>query len=139
MAVNWTKLAGVVDRTIGKTLADTATPNGYPVTIRRDGAVTGDAWNPTVGNPTYFAVKAIVTDVEQRDINGTLIASTKRMAIISGAAGVVPTDNDKIILGQSLAFVDTATDASHAWQEIETVRTIAPAGVAVAYELMLAI
>lgn len=138
MSEDWASVAAEVEAAI-VSVGDVSQASGYPATIRRDGAVTGDAWNPTVGNPTYFAVKAIVTDIEQRDINGTLIASTKRMAIISGAAGVVPTDNDKIILGQALTFVDATTDAGHAWQEIETVRTIAPAGVAVAYELMLAI
>lgn len=138
MSEDWASIAAEVEAAI-VSVADVAQPAGYPATIRRAGAATGDVWNPTIGNPTYFVVRCIVDKREERDAGGTLIASSKRNVMISGASGVVPTDDDKIILGQALAFVDATTDAGHAWQEIEAVKPMAPAGVAVLYDLELAL
>ena len=79
----------------------------------------------------------MVSDKELRDVNGTLIGMTKRTITISGAAGVVPSDDDKIVLGSHLTFLDAATDDAVAWQEIAAVRELAPAGVAVLYDMDL--
>jgi hypothetical protein len=49
----------------------------------------------------------------------------------------VPSDDDKIILGQALDYVDEETDAGLAWEEIMAVRPLAPAGVAVLYDIDL--
>jgi hypothetical protein len=137
LSEDWAAVAAEVEAAI-VSVGDVSQPTGYPATIRRAGAATGDVWNPTIGNPTYFVVRCVVDKRDERDADGTLIASSKRNIMISGASGVVPTDNDKIILGQALAFVDATTDAGHAWQEIEAVKPLAPAGVAVMFELILA-
>lgn len=136
MAKDWGKIAGKVERAIKK-VADTSQPDGYPATIRREvpGAVDPD--EPFIpGEPTitYTTVRVVVFDKELRDVNGTLIGMTKRTITISGAAGIAPTDDDTIAEGIEAA---DASESS-AWQEIVAVRPLAPAGIAVLYELELA-
>jgi hypothetical protein len=139
MAEDWNAVAAEVDAALAS-IGDVSQPNGYPATIRRAGARTGGPdYAPTYGNPTYYQVIALVSDKELRDVNGTLIGMTKRTVTISGAAGVVPSDDDQIVLGQALTYVDEATDATHAWQDIEAVRELAPAGIAVLYDMDVAI
>lgn len=134
MAEDWAGVAAEVEdaiRSVG------STDDGYPATLRKAGIEPVNPWDDPAGDPTYHTVRVLVTDREVRDINGTLIGQTKRTITISGAAGVVPSDDDRIILGQSLAFVDSATDEGLPWQEIEAVRVLAPAGTAVLYDIDL--
>lgn len=134
---DWFSIATEVEEAIAS-IGDVSQPNGYPATLRKDGAgAPANPWEPPSGTPTYYQVIVMVSDKELRDINGTLIGQTKRTITISGAAGVVPSDDDKIILGQALDYVDTETDASLAWEEIMAVRALAPAGVAVLYDIDL--
>ena len=79
----------------------------------------------------------LISDTELRDINGTLIGMAKRTVTISGAAGVVPHDDDRIVLGMTSAQVTTAGDANVAWRDLVSVKPLAPAGIAVLYELTL--
>ena len=138
MAEDWSGIAAEVEAALAS-IGDTSQPNGYPATLRRAGAIIGgDPYQPDRGDPTYHQVIVMVSDKELRDVNGTLIGMTKRTVTISGAAGVVPSDDDKIVLGSHLTFVDEATDEGIAWQEIAAVRELAPAGVAVLYDLDLA-
>jgi len=137
MAKDWNKIAAKVERGLKK-IGDTSQPNGYPATLRRAGVRTGGPdYAPEYGDPTYYQVIVMVSDKELRDVNGTLIGMTKRTVTISGAAGVVPSDDDKIVLGSHLTFVDDATDEAVAWEPIVSVKPLAPAGIAVLYELLL--
>lgn len=138
MAEDWTSIAAEVEQALAS-IGDTSQPNGYPATLRRAGARTGGPdYAPTYGDPTYYQVIVMVSDKEMRDVNGTLIGMTKRTVTISGAAGVVPSDDDKIVLGSHLTFVDAETDEAVAWQGIAAVRPLSPAGVEVLYDLDLA-
>jgi hypothetical protein len=138
MAEDWSSVAAEVEDAL-RSIGDTSQPDGYPATIRKAGAgAPANPWDPPAGTPTYHHVIVLVSDKELRDVNGTLIGQTKRTITISGAAGVVPSDDDTIILGQALVYVDEGTDAGLAWQEIMAVRPLSPAGVAVLYELDLA-
>jgi hypothetical protein len=139
MSKDWNKIAGKVQKAIAK-VGDVSQPNGYPATIRRVVPGTPDPdtpWIPATPVITYTLVIALQSDKDLRDINGTLIGMTKRTVTISGAADIAPTDDDTILLGEALTFVDEADDATHAWEEIMAVRTLAPAGVAVLYDLDL--
>lgn len=141
MAEDWSKVAQEVEAALAS-IGDASQPNGYPATIRRVVPGTPDPSTPWIpGEPTitYTAVIALQSDKELRDINGTLIGMTKRTVTISGAAGIAPTDDDTILLGGALTFVDAADDASHAWEEIQAVRALAPAGITVLYDLDLAL
>ena len=139
MSEDWSAIAAEVETAI-RSIGDVSQPEGYPATIRREvpGAVDPD--EPLIpGEPTitYTTVRVVVFDKERRDVNGTLIGQTKRTITISGAAGIAPTDDDTIAEGVALTFVDEADDATHAWQEIMAVRPLAPAGIAVLYEVDL--
>ena len=139
MAEDWSGIAGEVEAALAS-IGDTSQPNGFPATLRKPaGAAPANPWELPSGDPTYYQVIVMVSDKELRDVNGTLIGMTKRTITISGAAGVVPSDDDKIILGQALDYVDAETDAGLAWEEIMTVRPLAPAGVVVLYDLELAV
>lgn len=138
MAEDWSAIAAEVEGALAS-IGDTSQPSGYPATIRRAGVRTGGPdYAPEYGDPTYYQVVVMVSDKELRDVNGTLIGMTKRTVTISGDAGVVPSDDDKIVLGSHLTFVDDATDEAVAWQEIQAVRPLSPAGVAVLYDLDIA-
>lgn len=140
MAEEWASIAAEVETAI-RSIGDTSQPDGYPATIRRVIAGTPDPaapWEPVTDTITYTTVRVVVFDKELRDVNGTLIGMTKRTITISGAAGIAPTDDDTIAEGLALTFVDETDDATHPWQEIMAVRPLAPAGVAVLYELDLA-
>lgn len=137
MAKDWTKIAGKVERALAK-IGDTSQPNGYPATLRRAGVRTGGPdYAPEYGDPTYYQVICLREFVERKDINGTLIGTSIERVMLSGAAGVEPTDDDKIILGQHLTFVDDVTDEGLAWQEIARVEPLKPANIAVMYMLDL--
>lgn len=138
MPKDWNKIAGKVQKAIAK-VGDVSQPNGYPATIRKAGAgAPANPWDPPAGNPTYHQVIVMVSDKEIRDASGTLIGVTRRTVTISGAAGVTPTDDDKIHLGAHLTYVDATTDEGIAWQEIQAVRELAPAGIPVLFECDLA-
>lgn len=135
---DWSGVAQEVEAALAS-IGDTSQPDGYPATLRKPaGSAPVNPWDPPAGNPTYHQVIVMVSDKELRDVNGTLIGMTKRTVTISGVAGVVPRDDDKIVLGLHLTFVDEATDEAVAWQEIAAVRPLAPAGVAVLYDLDIA-
>ena len=136
MSEDWNAIAAEVETAI-RSIGDTSQPDGYPATIRRVVPGTPDPaepWIPVDPTITYTTVRVVVFDKELRDVNGTLIGQTKRTITISGAAGIAPTDDDTIAEGIE------AADASEtsAWQEITAVRPLAPAGIAVLYELELA-
>lgn len=138
MSEDWNSVAAEVEQALAS-VGDVSQPGGYPATLRKPaGAAPANPWEPPSGDPTYHPVIVLVSDKELRDVNGTLIGMTKRTITISGAAGVVPSDDDKIVLGAHLTFMDAATDDAVAWQEIAAVRPLAPAGIAVLYELDLA-
>lgn len=138
MPEDWSSIAAEVEGAL-RSIGDVTQPDGYPATIRKPaGGAPANPWDAPLGDPTYHKVIILQSDKELRDVNGTLIGQTKRTITISGAAGVVPSDDDKIILGQALDYVDAETDAGLAWEEIMAVRPLAPAGVAVLFELDLA-
>ena len=135
---DWSRIAAEVEGAL-QSIADVNEPEKQSATIRKDpSGPPPQPWEPPNGTPTYHKVIVLQSDKELRDVNGTLIGQTKRTITISGAAGVVPSDDDKIILGQALDYVDAETDATLAWEEIMAVRALAPAGVAVLYEIDLA-
>ena len=138
MSEDWAAIAQEVEGALAE-IGDTSQPDGYPAVLRKE--ISAD--NPYDDEPddpiTYHQVVVMVSDKEMRDINGTLIGQTKRTVTISGAAGVVPHDDDQIVLGMTSAEVTTAGDENIAWQEIATVRSTAPAGIAVLYEIDISI
>lgn len=137
MAEDWGSVAQEVEQAL-RSIGDTTEPNGHPAVIRKAGSGEPEnPWDPPGGSPTYHQVVVMISDQELRDINGTLIGQTKRTVTISGAAGVIPSDDDTIVLGMTEAQVVAAGDAAVEWQEIIDTRPLAPAGIAVLYDLTL--
>lgn len=130
MAEDWKAIAAEVTEAI-RSLGDTSQPSGYPAVLRRAGPSTGEEWNPTPGALTYLTIHVIEDTREVRDTTGTLIGQTVRTLTATAEPGIEPHDDDTIAVGVS----DGATATE--WLEIAAVRPLAPAGVAVLYEIDL--
>jgi hypothetical protein len=137
VAENWSGIAAEVDEAL-RSIADVSQPGGYPVTLRKVTVTGGNPFDPTSGTTTivYHTLYAVEDNREVRDINGTLIGETRRTLMVN-ATRVTPTDDDRVFVGEALQFQDGATDENIAWVEIAAVRPLAPAGVAVLYEIDL--
>lgn len=137
MAEDWNAVAAEVEAALAS-IGDISEPNGHPAVIRKAGSsAPANPWDPPGGNPTYHQVVVLISDKELRDINGTLIGEVKRTVTISGAAGVVPSDDDMIVLGMTTEQVEAAGDDAVAWHEIIAVEPLEPAGIAVLYDIIL--
>lgn len=140
MAEDWNAVASEVEGAL-REVGDVSQPNGFPVTLRKVvGYTGGNDYDPESGTPIleYSTFVGIESVQEIRDINGTLTGQTKRTITVNATGGAVPHDDDKVHLGEALTYVDEDTDAGIAWVGIMAVRPLAPAGVAVLYELDLA-
>jgi hypothetical protein len=132
---DWSAIAAEVDEAI-RSIADVGEPGGFPVALRKPGSPTGDPWNPTPGMPTYATLWGFEAVQELRDVNGTLIDQTKRTLTVSAQPGVVPDDEDSVLVGMNAEEAETAGDAAP-WTSILIVRPLAPVGIAVLYEIDL--
>lgn len=104
---------------------------GAPAVLRKLGASTGPAYDPTPGAATFHQLT--VVDLEQRlkDREGSLIGETTRTLYIA-AEGVEPAKGDRVKLG---AIAAGMTDAAFTgYLEIAEVRRLAPAGTLVLIE-----
>lgn len=132
MAEGWHSIALEVDEAI-RSVGDISQPDGHPVTLRIPGAITGPPYDPVEEPPIYKTLHCVEGYQEIRDQSGTLIGQTMHMLTVTARADSVP------LKGYSLVLGVTAEEASEAsqWVEIAAVRPLAPAGVAVLYEIDL--
>lgn len=107
---------------------------GQPATLRRDGAVTGPAYDPTYGDPTYSTLTVLDSQQRLRDINGTLIDQTLRTLTVATGSTLIPTKDDKVAVGIAKEAVTGAT----VFSEILEVRPLSPSGTTLLYEMDLA-
>lgn len=131
MAEDWAGIAAEVDAAI-KSIG--STDEGFPCTVRVPPAgVPAGPGEPPSGEPTYFTITVVDDRQRQRDINGTLVGTTRR-TLTAGALSGVPTKACTIAVGIK------AEDAGPAspWEEILEVRPLSPAGVTLLYEIDLA-
>ena len=128
MTVNWLEISAEVNEAI-KSVA--STDEGFPATIRRKADNGGDPWNPTTSS-TYTTVRVLEENKRVRSVDGTYVDISKR-TLTMAATGFVPQKADDVAVGITAS---QATDSSD-WVVITEVRTLAPAGVAVLYELEL--
>ncbi|MCF3934343.1 hypothetical protein L1787_13080 [Acuticoccus sp. M5D2P5] len=134
MAENWTTIAAEVAAGLAE-VADVSQSGGYPVTLRKTSTTGGDPWDP--GSGTTTAVDSTLTAVETlrqvRDLTGTLTERTVRTLLVNANSGVAPSDDDMIALGVAADDVEPETP----FEAIDAVRALAPAGIAVLYEIDL--
>ncbi|WP_416355552.1 hypothetical protein ACLNGM_15040 [Aureimonas phyllosphaerae] len=127
---DWNAIAAEVADAL-RSVADVSQPGGFPVVLRKQTSVGGDPWNPAFTNATDFPLHAIETVREVRDASGTLIGQSVRTLTVTAIPDVVPASGDTIAIGA--AVPDTNTE----WVQIAEVRPLAPAGIAVLYEIDL--
>jgi hypothetical protein len=133
MAEDWAKIAQEVDEAL-RSVADISQPNGFPATLRIPGnGQQQNPWDPPGGDVTYAELVVIQDTREVRDASGTLIGQTVRTLTCS-ATGVEPHDDWQIAVGVKAAGVTDET----VFEDILAVRPLAPAGIAVLYEIDLA-
>lgn len=133
MAEDWNAIAAEVDAAL-RSVADISQPNGFPATLRIPaGGAPTNPWDPPGGDVTYAELVVIQDTREMKDANGTLIGQTIRTLTCS-AMGVEPHDDWQIAVGVRVADVTDGT----VFEDIMAVRPLAPAGVAVLYEIDLA-
>ena len=128
MSINWDEISAEVNEAI-KSVA--STDEGYPATIRRKSGTGGDPWNPTTSS-TLTTVRVLEENKRVRSVDGTYVDISKR-TLTMAATGFVPQKADDVAVGITASQASDASD----WVVITEVRTLAPAGVAVLYELEL--
>jgi len=126
---NWTAIAAEVDEAI-KSVA--STDAGYPATIRRQSSTGGDPWEPTTTS-AYTTIRVIEENRRVRSADGSYVDMTKRTLTTASKPGFVPKKSDEIAVG----ITESEATADSKWLVITEVRALAPAGVAVLYEIEL--
>lgn len=132
MAEDWTAIAAEVDAAI-RSIGDVSQPDGYPLTLRIPRATSGPPYDPVEEPPTYKTLHCVEGYQEIRDQSGTLIGQTKHTLTVTAKAEAVPLKSYRVALGIT---AEEASEASR-WVEITEVRPLAPAGVAVLYDIDL--
>ena len=126
---DWAAIAAEVDEAI-KSVA--STDEGYPATIRSQSSTGGDPWDP-VTTSTYTTVRVIEENRRVRSADGTYVDMVKRTLTTASKPGFVPKKSDEIAVGITASEASDSSD----WLVITEVRALAPAGVAVLYEIEL--
>jgi hypothetical protein len=126
---DWAAIAAEVDEAI-KSVA--STDEGYPATIRSQSSTGGDPWEPTTST-AYTTIRVIEEDRRVRSADGTYVDMVKRTLTTASKAGFVPKKSDEIAVGITASEASDSSD----WLVITEVRALAPAGVAVLYEIEL--
>ncbi|MEF2073488.1 hypothetical protein [Consotaella aegiceratis] len=134
MAEDWSSIAAEVDAALLE-IADVSQSDGHIATLRRMvSSGGGNPWEPGGGTTTttYHELAVVEGFEEVRDATGSLIGQTRHTLTVS-AAGVKPLKSDTVAVG--FAAADVTADTPFA--AILAVRPLAPAGVAVLYEIDL--
>ena len=126
---NWTAIAAEVDEAI-KSVA--STDAGYPATIRRQSSTGGDPWEPTTST-AYTTIRVIEENRRVRSADGSYVDMVKRTLTMAATPGFTPQRSDDVALG----ITASEETADSKWLVITEVRALAPAGVAVLYEIEL--
>jgi hypothetical protein len=129
---DWNAIAAEVADAI-RSVGDVSQPGGYPLTLRIPGENTGPSYDPQEGTPTYKTLHCIEGFQEIRDQSGTLIGQTRHTLTVTADPNAVPLKSYMIALGIT---AEQASEASQ-WVAIDEVRPVAPAGIAVLYEIDL--
>jgi hypothetical protein len=112
---DYPRVRSTADRLVGRF--------GQPVTIKRPGAATGPAHNPTIAAPVSYSATAVVTVFSKREVDGERVRVTdKRVMVGAGDLNITPETSDTITIG----------GVEHA---IISVTPTSPGGVAVIYEI----
>ena len=115
---NWSGIAAEVDaalKSVGSTDA------GFIAVLERPVASGNDPWNPTQASPQTANVAIVLSEFTNNEINGTTILATDKKVLVS-ATGMEPKPGDRL----------TISGVKH---QVINAKPLAPAGVAVMYEV----
>lgn len=129
MSINWAEIAAEVNAAI-KSVA--STDEGYPATIRQQSGSGGDPWNPVTSH-SYTTVSILEDNRRVMAADGTYVEIINRTLTMAATPGFAPKKADDVAVGITRSQATSGSD----WISITKVRTLAPAGVAVLYELDL--
>lgn len=132
MSEDWNAIALEVEEAI-RSVGDVPQPDGYPVTLRIPGAITGPPYDPVEEPPIYKTLHCIEGYQEIRDQSGTLVGQTRHTLTVTAKTDAAPLKSYRVALGIT---AEEASEASQ-WVEIAEVRPLAPAAVAVLYDIDL--
>lgn len=103
-----------------------------PCTIKRASGGPSTPWGEGEATPEYHEVTGLQDTQTIRDNAGAVVSQVRVVTV--DALGVAPLASDMIAVGVARADVSSATR----WEAITRVTPLAPAGVAVMYEIELA-
>lgn len=104
---------------------------GASAVLRKAGASSGPAYDPTPGTATFYQITVVDLEHRLKDREGSLTGETTRTLYIA-AEGIEPAKGDRVKLG---AAATGMTDASFTGAfEIGEIRRLAPAGTLVMVE-----
>jgi hypothetical protein len=96
---------------------------GQAATLKRP-TVGGSAYNPTQGAPTSYDVIVAVLNYDDSEIDGSrVLATDKKVLMARGDLAIDPVTTDRLEIGGVEHWI------------IAPIRTTAPAGIVVLYEL----
>ena len=82
---------------------------GLPATLTQPGASTGDAWDPTPGTPTTYAVTVLNKQWTAADRSGGLVREDDRKFMLSTTGNPVPGLNGTLTVGSDVLQVIAMT------------------------------
>ena len=132
MSEDWTAIAAEVAAAI-KSVG--STDAGFICTLIQAGNEYGSNSDPVLGPNVLTEIVVLDFEQAQRNRDGTLTETTKRTLTVSteGLGAIVPAKGDRVAIGILKSDVTSATET----HIIGEVRPLAPAGVAVLYEVDL--
>lgn len=93
--------------------------------IRRAGAATGPAYDPTPGADVDHPARFVIMDFDAKEIDGTRVLATDKKALLApGSLAIAPTTDDRLV----------EADGS-VWNIIPPVQTLRPAETTLLYTL----
>lgn len=97
---------------------------GQTGALRRTGAATGPAHNPTKGSPTDHSARFVVTDFSNNEVDGTRVLATDKKVLMSvGSLTIEPATSDLLV------------EASGAVYKIAAIEPLRPAETTLMYTL----
>lgn len=100
--------AGLRDRVVEPKIANF----GRAATLKQPGAAAGDAWNPTNGTPTEYAVQVLSTKFTYTERQGSLVEENDQMFLMSTDNDPDPGLNGVLVVGSTTYQVIKLTPLS---------------------------
>lgn len=116
-AFNYARPKATADRLIAR--------YGQAGFVRRTGAPTGPAYDPTPGVDVDHAARFAMLDYEDTEVDGTRVLGTDKKALLAvGSLAITPALDDKLVEADGTVY-----------KIIPPLKPLSPAGTVVMYEI----